>query len=548
MAENKNTLREWSERLEAGERDDELLEVAAWLERASIDEPSAPSVEFRRQLRRDLLNQYETMADRPVSRLWRLAGSVAAIGLLAVVVVATWLSMSSAGRNIPGDAPVVTGMPTPVYIPTAPVDAAALGSYGVNAPDGLEAGRELEVTAHWHIPGDLGGTAAFAQLRNSAGQIVAEASGTLMDLGGEIYKAGLLMRLPDSLPDDNYTVIFGLLDAAGGRLPLYDFVHSTVIYEEATSPLIVGATESASGATTETAITPAPSTPLGYTFIDYSVSGGIVTETTQTDSGESQTQFLLVPGLNVEVITRWSRPLNAGNVEAFVHLTQGSDTIIAQSDAPVRIEANSDEQTAEVTLTLAIPADLAPGEYQLVGGLYDTATGTRLSFSTADGEVTLVEMGEYVISDGGNPYLEEMNATVEGLQDENATPVFNIEEAQGDMLVVREVSPPNGAALGGTAPVDFVVTIDYALVSLPQAILEVRVVDLQGESGRGVGLATVDNILQGTGTTTVVVVVDFGKELAGSTELGLWLQFKPDAAAAPALIEMPEEYRWRYIR
>jgi hypothetical protein len=141
-----------------------------------------------------------------------------------------------------------------------------------------------------------------------------------------------------------------------------------------------------------------------------------------------------------------------------------------------------------------------------------------------------------------------MNATVEGLQDENATPVFNIEEAQGDMLVVREVSPPNGAALGGTAPVDFVVTIDYALISLPQAILEVRVVDLQGESGRGVGLATVDNILQGTGTTTVVVVVDFGRELVGSTELGLWLQFKPDATAAPVLVEMPEDYRWRYIR
>jgi hypothetical protein len=116
------------------------------------------------------------------------------------------------------------------------------------------------------------------------------------------------------------------------------------------------------------------------------------------------------------------------------------------------------------------------------------------------------------------------------------------------MLVVREVSSPNGAALGGTAPVDYVVTINYALVSLPQAILEVRVVDLGGERGRGVGLVTVDNIFQGTGTTTVVVVVDFGKELADATELGLWLQFKPDATAAPVLIEMPEDYRWRYIR
>ncbi len=105
MAKNKNSMREWSEQLEGGARDEELLAVAARLERAGLDEPTAPSIEFRRQLRRDLLNQYEITADRPAGRLWRFAGSVAAIGVLAVIVITTWLSMSSTGRTSFGGAP-----------------------------------------------------------------------------------------------------------------------------------------------------------------------------------------------------------------------------------------------------------------------------------------------------------------------------------------------------------------------------------------------------------------------------------------------------------
>jgi hypothetical protein len=410
----------------------------------------------------------------------------------------------------------------------------------------------LEVTAFWHIPGALNGTAAFAQLRNDAGQIVAEASGILMDVGSENYKAVLLMRLPNSLPDGGYRVVFGLLDETGARLPLYDFVRSSVIFEYAADPLTVGAIGPADSAPSEAGPVATGMPPDGgrYSFLGYSISGGIVTETTQTDGGEVQTQSLLVPGMDVEVITLWSLPADAGDVTAFVHLVREGNPIVAQSDAPIRAATAADGEPAEAILTLNLPADLAPGAYQLVGGLYEAATGARLPFNTEEGEVTLIEIGEYVVSNGGNASLEEMDETIERLQreSENVTPVANVDEALDDMLVVREVLPPNGAAIGGTTPVDFVVTVDYALISLPQAILEVRVVDLEGEDGRGVGLATVDNILQGTGTATAVVVVDLGKELSGSTELGLWLQLKPDAASAPILIEMPEDYRWRYIR
>jgi hypothetical protein len=65
-----------------------------------------------------------------------------------------------------------------------------------------------------------------------------------------------------------------------------------------------------------------------------------------------------------------------------------------------------------------------------------------------------------------------------------------------------------------------------------------------GEDGRGVGLATLD-VTQGTGMVTATVVVD-SAELTDPTDLGLWLQLKSDAASAPILIEMPEEFGWRY--
>lgn len=570
MAENKNTMREWSERLEVGKRDDELLEVAARLERAGRDEPSAPSVEFRRQLRRDLLNQYETAADKPARRLWRLAGSVAAVGLLAVIVIITWLSMSSAGRTIPGDAAVAGGAATPVNIaiapwlslppggtttdmniPTAPVPAASLGAYGISAPNGLAPGQPLEVTARWHIPAELGAAGAFAQIHNDAGQIVADASGPIQALGSEVYEFNLAIPLPDTLPDGSYTVLFGLLDAASARLPLYDLVNSAVIYEESSSPLVVGPAQPTGSEATEMPITPTP--PLsGYTLLDYSVTGGIVTETMETDSGETQTQSLLVPGMTVEVVTRWSRPTDAGDMTAFVHLVQSGDAIVAQSDAPVSVEANSDGQAAEVTLTLVIPADLAPGEYQLVGGLYDMASGARLPFSTAEGEVTLVVMGEYVVSEGGDSNLDQMNEAVIELQDENQS-LITLQppnEAGNNLVTVIDVEPAAGTVVSGTAPIHFRITLSYSLDSLSSAFLEARVVEPAAGDGRQLGKATAD--LSGrNGALELEIVVDptstlYG--LSGPADLGLEFEIRPDAAgeAIPFVIETPGDVHWRY--
>lgn len=105
MSGKNNDMRDWSERLEEGKRDDERLEIAARLENARLDESATPSIEFRRQLRRDLLNQYETTTGNQPGRFRRFAGSAMALSVLAALVVISWLTMSSIGRPSFGGAP-----------------------------------------------------------------------------------------------------------------------------------------------------------------------------------------------------------------------------------------------------------------------------------------------------------------------------------------------------------------------------------------------------------------------------------------------------------
>ena len=407
MTENKNTLREWSKQLERGGHDDDLLAVAARLERAVQNEQAAPSVEFQRQLKRDLLNQYATSADGPVSRLWRWAGSAAAIGLLAMVVIATWLTMSSAGRTSTGGAP---------------------------------------------------------------------------------------------------------LDSQAGP--------------EAT-----------------------PRTDHGYQFLGHSTSGGTVTETV-TEKGETgettnQTEtHLLVPGMTLNVTLRLSLPPEAGMVSAFVHLLNSEGQIVAQADAPLLEAFDATDQSFAPTVALNLPTDLPSGEYELVGGLYEPETGTRLPISTEQGESTTVQLGRYEVSSGAA--LDQMpEFLLDPLRRHEASHI-RVLRAEDDALAVHEVSPPAGTDINGLSPQEFVISVDYALRSLPQAILEVRIVeDLGNGSGRGVGIATVD-LAQGAGTTSLVVVVSPATELSGAADLGILLQLKPDAASAPILTVMPDDVGWHY--
>jgi hypothetical protein len=82
---------------------------------------------------------------------------------------------------------------------------------------------------------------------------------------------------------------------------------------------------------------------------------------------------------------------------AFVHLLGPDGTLVAQSDAPPggAFYPTSGWEVGgrvEDRRTLALPAELAPGEYRLIAGLYQPATGARLPLAAGGDTVELVRM------------------------------------------------------------------------------------------------------------------------------------------------------------
>jgi hypothetical protein len=84
---------DWGRRLDAGARDDETLELAAELEENRPSAP-APPADFKADLRRQLLDEYEDTSRPRLPWLRPLAGTAVAVAILAVAVVAIWLMMS----------------------------------------------------------------------------------------------------------------------------------------------------------------------------------------------------------------------------------------------------------------------------------------------------------------------------------------------------------------------------------------------------------------------------------------------------------------------
>lgn len=552
MAENKDNLREWSEQLEAGARDDELLAVAARLESAAQDAPPAPFVEFRRQLRRDLLNQYATASNRPANRLWRWAGSLAAVGLLAMLVITTWLSMSSAGRETAGGAaPSAAATATPLPSGYALLDYSGSGGIVIETtePDNpqktsirLVPGLVAEIVTRWSVTADAGEAPIFSlHLLDGEGRLLSQGDARLQpspDEAAQTAEAILMLDIPADLAPGAYEIDGGLFDAATGARLSFTMPEgeASIIHSDFVIPA-----EAAVGTAQSTV------TDSGYRLLSHSTNGGVLTETVETDDPANPlVTHLLVPGMTMTVTLNLSLPPEAAIVSAFVHLLDDDGQIVAQADAPVKAATGSADRPFEAALALNLPADLPAGEYDLVAGLYDSATGAQLPISTEleqDESMRVLLWGDYQVTDNST---SEQVLEFSILDAQHNILHFQVLEAQEDALAVHEVSPPAGTAIEGVGPTEFVITIDYALKSLPQALLEVRIVeDLGNESGRGVGLATVD-LTRGAGTTSVVVVVNPSTELAGAADLGVLLQLKPDVTSAPIVTVMPDYVGWPY--
>jgi hypothetical protein len=104
------------------------------------------------------------------------------------------------------------------------------------------------------------------------------------------------------------------------------------------------------------------------------------------------------PGQSLSVVLVWQCTREADrNLKVFVHLVDAQGHLAAQSDA---VPANwtrpvSGWQVGEYVTDahlLPLKSDLAPGEYHLVAGMYDTETGQRLRVASGGDVIELSQI------------------------------------------------------------------------------------------------------------------------------------------------------------
>lgn len=89
------------------------------------------------------------------------------------------------------------------------------------------------------------------------------------------------------------------------------------------------------------------------------------------------------PGAPIEVILYWQSQAVPNTYSFFLHLIDANNQLVSQADMPLenRACAAVSRFSAGVVVTCAsllLPADLAEGEYQLLTGVYNPASGQRL--------------------------------------------------------------------------------------------------------------------------------------------------------------------------
>jgi len=339
-----------------------LCPVSAWPEGALVRTPlrivvppETPPGQYQ-----VLAGWYRFQGGQPVWLAWT-SGERLALGPVQVVAPQEW-----AAQPVP-----------PVAYPLHITIGEGLRLVGFDAPL-LEArpGDILALDLVWQaLQDDPEPGAVVLQLTDDAGRILVQAAAA--PLGGQApfadLRAGQLLRdprslvLPGGLEPGVYDLRLGRRRANGPWLPIRR------------GPLSLGATYSL--ATVRLlGRTPNRTPPEVQTAVD-AIFGPTAA------SGVRLVGYDLAPeGSALRLVLYWQAlgPLDTPH-KIFVHLAGegGAADIRAQADVYPRLPATSwlpDEYLAD-SVRLDLPADLPPGVYTLLVGLYDEASGARLPVS-----------------------------------------------------------------------------------------------------------------------------------------------------------------------
>lgn len=238
MSQNRETIRQWGEKLDEGRRDEPLLEVADRLQRLGARATTPrPPVELKEQLRQQLLASYQV---HWTTRLWRGASSAVAIAALVLVVVAAWWIITNNTQSVPGgqavSEPPILESPAAEVSPNAPShrlgarfgEAIELVGYDL-ADDTLLPGEEIMLTLYWQTLAQPQVDATlFVHLYDEEGGLVAQVDGRPPDetrptstwQAGETISPQVSLPLPaDDLAPGYYQLAIGLyLPGSGERL------------------------------------------------------------------------------------------------------------------------------------------------------------------------------------------------------------------------------------------------------------------------------------------------------------------------------------------
>ena len=199
----------------------------------------------KQTLRRDLLNQYDkqTLPPKGVWQLWRFAGSVAGVMMLAVAIIWFVMAISQSQSNNNASSPVavppeaveevvVTAVSTPSPTPPIPFilnadlgDSMQLNGYAITPESGFlifETDESFQIDLFWETTGQpTTDYMTYLHMLDENGALLAQADYSLGETStlaaGTQFSRNATLLLPFDISPGTYTINIGLYGSKTGQ-------------------------------------------------------------------------------------------------------------------------------------------------------------------------------------------------------------------------------------------------------------------------------------------------------------------------------------------